>query len=234
VRVRLFCFPFGGGGSLAFRPWVGTFPPTVELDAVQLPGRESRFSEPALTSWPPLVNALADAIAPFLDLPFAFYGHSLGTLVAFELALELRRRRMRLPFHLLVSGRNAPNRAPSRRRPLDLSDDEFVAELRALDGTPEEVFAHPELLEILLPILRADFRLNATYTHGDEPPLDLPVTAYGGRHDAEAAEQDLAAWSEVTTGPFQLRMMPGGHFFVNTHRDSFLRSLIDDLTATLP
>jgi medium-chain acyl-[acyl-carrier-protein] hydrolase len=234
ARVRLFCFPYGGAGSLAFRDWTRAFPSSVELAAVQLPGRENRFTEPAISDWPPLVNALANAIVPVLDRPFAFYGHSLGTLVAFELALELRRRGGPLPFHLIVSGRGAPHRPPSRRRSLDLSDDELVAELRMLGGTPEEVFEYPELLETLLPTIRADFRLHTTYAVSDERPLDVPVTAYGGLDDAEAAEEDLGAWRDLTGGPFRVRMFPGGHFFLNTARDPFLRALVEDLTATMP
>jgi medium-chain acyl-[acyl-carrier-protein] hydrolase len=234
ARARLFCFPYGGAGSLAFREWTRAFPPSVELAAVQLPGRENRFPEPAFADWPPLVSALADAVLPALDRPFAFYGHSLGALVAFALALELRRRGGPLPFHLVVSGRGAPHRPPARRRPIDLTDEELAAELRTLGGTPEEIFEHPELLEMLLPTLRADFRLNATYAMGDEPPLDVPVTAYGGLDDAEAAEEDLVAWRDLTGGPFRARMFPGGHFFLNTARDAFLRTLVEDLTATLP
>jgi len=226
---RLFCFPYGGAGALTFRSWKSLVPPAVDLCAIQLPGRETRFSEPLPNDMRSAVVAIADAVRPLLDMPFAFYGHSLGTLFAFEVARELRRRGWPLPRALAVSGRSAPQLKLQRPDTHLLPDAEFVEELRSLEGTRAEVFDHPELLDLMLPVLRSDFRLNETYSCSVDAPFELPILAYGGEDDAEANRDELDAWRSHTTGEFALRLFPGGHFFINTDRDAFVRTLLRDL-----
>ena len=212
--LRLFTFPFAGGGARAFSAWPGHLPPEVELFAAQLPGREGRFKETPHVRLVDLVRDLAVAIGPHLDVPYAFFGHSMGALVAFTLARELRRMGAREPQLLMVSGRRAPQ-LPDADPPIHaLPEEEFLQELRELNGTPEAVLQNEELLQLLLPILRADFAVCETYEYAPEAPLSCPIVAFGGKDDADAPEEDIAAWSHQTTGSFSQRMFPGDHFYL--------------------
>ncbi len=215
-RLRLFCFPYAGGGAFAFRKWAERVPHGVELCGVQLPSREGRFKEPAYTRLTDLVRDLAEVVGTATDVPFAFFGHSMGALVAFALARELRRANVSGPELLLVSGRRAPQR-PDPDPPIHaLPLPEFLQELRELNGTPEAIFRDEELLQLLVPILRADFEVCETFEYEHERPLDCPIAAFGGTVDPDVAREDLEAWAEQTTASFSLRMFPGDHFyFVN-------------------
>lgn len=229
ARLRLFCFPYAGGGAAAYRGWAGVLPQEVEVCPVQLPGRESRLRDQPFDRLKPLVAALADALVPHFDLPFAFFGHSMGSLLSFELARELRRRGRPEPLHLFVSARRAPQ-VPSREEPIhDLPEPEFLARLRELNGTPEEVLQHEELMRLLTPILRADFAVNETYTYEPELPLDLGISAFGGLSDHDITKEDLAGWRDQTTGRFRLRMLPGDHFFLHSGRELIVDALSRDL-----
>ena len=212
ARLRLFCFPYAGGGATTYRTWGHEMPPEIEVCPVQLPGREQRLREKPFTRMAPLVEALAEALDPLFDLPFAFFGHSMGAVIAYELAHRLRPARS--PIQLLVSARRPPQ-LPREDATWTLPRDEFRARLREMDGTPQEVLEHEELMELMEPLLRADFELNDTYEPPERPPLELPVTAFGGIGDAEVPRETLAAWGELTTGPFRLRMFPGGHFYLH-------------------
>ncbi|HEX2190639.1 MAG TPA: alpha/beta fold hydrolase [Longimicrobiaceae bacterium] len=213
--VRLLCLPFAGGAASAYRAWPELMGEDVEVSAVQLPGREMRLREPPFDRVEPLVAALADVLDPTLDRPYAVFGHSMGALIGFELARELRRRGRPLPVALVASGRNAPH-LPARD-PLmhPLPEPEFLERLRTFEGTPEAVLEHQELMQLLIPLLRADFAVNEAYTHREEAPLDLPLLAMGGDADPEVSREGLEAWSGYTTGPFTLEVYPGGHFFLN-------------------
>ena len=215
AQVRLLCLPFAGGAASAYRAWGDLMGDDVEVTAVQLPGREMRLREPPFDRVGPLVTALADMLEAVSDgRPFAVFGHSMGALIGFELVRELRRRGRTLPVALVASGRNAPH-LPARD-PLmhPLPDDEFVARLREFEGTPEAVLEHEELMRLLIPLLRADFAVNEAYDHTPEAPLDLPLLAMGGTDDPEVSREGLEAWSAYTSGPFDLRIYPGGHFFL--------------------
>jgi medium-chain acyl-[acyl-carrier-protein] hydrolase len=229
ARLRLFCFPYAGGGASAYRGWAAALPADVEVCPVQLPGRESRLREPAFERPEPLIAALADLLQGHLDLPFAFFGHSMGAMISFELAREQRRRGAPLPLHLFVSARRAPQ-VPAREEPIhDLPEPEFLAKLRELNGTPEEVLQHAELMRLLMPVLRADFAVNETYGYRQEEPLGMGISAFGGLGDHEVTRDDLALWSEHTRGPFRLRMLPGDHFFLHSGRDLIAESMARDL-----
>lgn len=229
TRLRLFCFPYAGGGAAVYRGWSAYLPPEVQLCAVHLPGRGNRFGEPAVSSAGVLVETLAADLGPYFDLPFAFFGHSMGALVGFELTRHLRDRGLPLPEHLLVSGRRAPQR-PNEKRPLHaLPEDEFLHELRELDGTPEEILREPELMELFSPILRADFQLCETYAFVPGEPLEVPITAFGGLEDRDVTRDDLLAWREHTRGGFRLRMFPGGHFFLHAARQSLVHAVAEEL-----
>lgn len=231
--VRLFCFPYAGGGAVIYRGWGGILPRHVEVCAAQLPGRGARVKEPAATQLGALVRALADALEDNLERPFAFFGHSMGALICFELARHLRERGGPQPNHLFVSGRRAPQLPGTERVIHDLPEPEFIEELRRLQGTPTEVLEHPELMQLLSPLLRADFSLAETYAYAPGTPLDCPISAFGGLQDEEVGREELEGWKEQTTGRFKLRMMPGNHFFLNDVQQPLLRSIAEDLSSLI-
>jgi medium-chain acyl-[acyl-carrier-protein] hydrolase len=216
ASLRLFCLPYAGGGSSIFRAWGETLPTTVDVCPVQLPGRENRFEERPFTNLRDLVETLAHALDPYLDRPFALFGHSMGALIAFELARQLRRESRAAPAHLLVSGFRAPQ-LPGREDPIhNLPQTEFMDELRELNGTPEEILQVSELMELLLPVLRADFTMVETHTHSPEAPLACPISAYGGLDDRHATRETLAPWRDQTQERFSLELLPGDHFFLRS------------------
>jgi medium-chain acyl-[acyl-carrier-protein] hydrolase len=228
ARLRLFCFPYSGAGASIYYRWIGQLPRGINVCPVELPGRASRVAEPPYTQLSPLVDAAAEALLPYLHLPFALLGHSMGALVCFELARLLRRRGLQ-PVRLFASGHGAPQ-LPERDPPIHaLSEPEFVEKLREFGGTPEEVLANAELRELLLPILRADFAVCETYAYTAEEPLDCPISAFGGLADREVPGEDLDAWRVQTRGAFTLRMFPGDHFFLQTAQPFVLRSVARDL-----
>ena len=229
AKVRLFCFPYAGGGASVFRGWADGLPGSVEVRPVQLPGRETRFGEPAFTRLPPLVEALAEALRPCLDRPFAFFGHSLGALVAFELARRLHRGHDVQPVCLFVSGCGAPPTRTPETSLHTLPAAAFREGLRRLNGTPQEVLDNDDLMDFLFPTLRADFALCETYAYRAGPPLDCPVSALGGLGDDRVSRDDLDAWREQTTGPFRLRMLPGNHFFLQTAQQPLLQAVAQEL-----
>jgi medium-chain acyl-[acyl-carrier-protein] hydrolase len=185
--------------------------------------------ERPFTRLTPLVEALTEAIFPLLDKPFAFFGHSLGALVSFELARELRRRYGMHPVRLFASSGHAPQ--IPHRGPLihTLPQREFLAELRRLNGTPKEVLEHEELMEIMLPLIRADFALYETYAYEHDSPLSCPIAAFGGSHDRKVSHGDLAAWRCQTSGSFSSRMFPGDHFFMNANLPLLLEAVCQEL-----
>jgi medium-chain acyl-[acyl-carrier-protein] hydrolase len=233
ARLRLFCFPYAGGGASLFRTWADDLPPAVEVCPIQLPGRENRFIEPRYTHVAPLIAALGEALHPYLDKPCALFGHSMGALIAFELARYLRQRDGFIPERLFVAAHRAPQ-LPYRRPPLHpLPDPAFTAALRRLNGTPPGVLEHVELWELMLPLLRADFTLAETYTYTPDEPLTCPISAFGGMGDHEVDWEDIAAWSEQTRGSFTLRMLTGDHFFLHSARTLLLPAISQDLAAAV-
>lgn len=225
----MFCFPYAGGGASAYRGWAASLPGDVEVCPVQLPGRESRLREQPFTRSEALIPAVADALEPYMDMPFVFFGHSMGGMISFELSRELRRRDRTPPLHIFVSGRRAPQ-VPAREEPIhDLPEPEFIVKLRELNGTPEEVLQHAELMKLLVPILRADFAVNETYTYTQEEPFDIGISAFGGLGDDEVTKEDLELWRSQTRGRFRLRMLPGDHFFLHSGKDLLTEAIARDL-----
>jgi len=227
VKMRLFCFPFAGGSAQAFKDWAEFMPKDVQLAAIQYPGRSSRFTEPALTEVEPMVATLHREIRPFLDKPFAFFGHSLGAALSFEVARKLQAEG-RAPGYLLVSGRRAPHLPRNRELIYNLPEDAFRAKIRELNGTPPEILEHEELMDLMAPILRADFTLSETYAFKSGIKLTVPMAAFGGVKDPDVEEDAIKAWGEHTDGPFAAHMLPGDHFFLNAgqSRETLLKSAI--------
>jgi surfactin synthase thioesterase subunit len=237
ARLRLFCFPFAGGRASVFNSWVDELPLDVrrqiELYSVRLPGREASRKEGLLSQLSPLLDVLAPIICSYLTLPFVFFGHSMGALISFELARRLRRQRVPGPVHMVVSGHRAPQLRDPHPPIHQLPDLEFLAKVRNLGGTPEEVLQKPELMELLLPVIRADLAICEGYAYRTEEPLDCSITAFGGTDDGRVSRRELSAWHTQTSKSFFLRMFPGGHFFIQTAQLHVVRVLGQDLTQVL-
>lgn len=229
AKIRLFCFPYAGGTSVIYRTWGKALGPSIAVCPAHLPGRERRLTEKPYTSAQAVVEAVAKAIIPYLDRPFAFFGHSMGALISFELARHLRRLNQPAPKHLFLSGRSAPQFGKKERATYNLPTDEFAEELRRLNGTPREVLEHQELMDLMIPLLRADFEVCETYDYTPEPALDCPITAFGGLYDETVTSEMVDAWREQTSSKFRLSMMPGDHFFIHSAQDRILPIISQEL-----
>ncbi len=223
--LQLFCFPYAGGSPLVFRGWPDSLPKAVEVCPVHLPGRGMRLAEPPFTQMLPLVETIAAALLPYTDRPFAFFGHSMGALISFELARLLHRRHGVEPAHVFVSGCSAPQFPDAIPRLSSLPEPEFLQKLRCLNGTHKEVFENSELMQLLVPVLRADFSVCESYVYTDASPLNCPISVFGGLQDAETSRDQLEAWRCHTSAHFSLQMFPGDHFFLHTSRPLLLRAL---------
>lgn len=229
AAYRLFCFPYAGGAANVYQSWGLKLPANIEVGLVNLPGRGIRWKETAFTHLPALITALGQTIQPELSKPFAFFGYSLGSLVCFELARYLRKEAGQTPVHLFVAAYSAPH-IPRKKRALhNLPKAEFLEALRDYNGTPEAVLQHEELMELLIPTLRADFALFETYTHTPDTPLDCPVSAFGGLEDPDVNHENLVAWNKHTSNTFTAKMLPGHHFFFQEQEDMLLKSIADML-----
>jgi medium-chain acyl-[acyl-carrier-protein] hydrolase len=231
ARFRLFCFPYAGGGTPIFRTWSRQLEPHIEVAPAVLPGRESRLREPACTRLEPIIDALARDIFPYLDKPFAFFGHSMGGLISFELARRLRQEHGIEPDHLFISGRRAPQLPEKDPHIHELPKPEFLAEVARFNGTPREVLAHAELREIIVPVLRADFAVCHTYTYQAGAPLSCSLTLLGGLQDEHASREKLEPWCVQTTGVCRLHMLSGDHFFINSEQAAILHIIRGELAS---
>lgn len=234
AALRLICLPFAGGAASAFRSWADALPESVEVRAIQLPGREGRFAEPAMRQLPQVLQALAGALRPITSCPYAVFGHSMGSILAFELVRLLRRQGQSMPRHLFVSGRRAPHLSLGRRPFHDLPEMDLVAEIRRFDGDAHGLLDSAEMRALLLPAVRADFALHDSYVYRDEAPLDVPMTAFGGMADATTSEDDLHAWQQHCLLPMSVQMYAGGHFFIETQRKHLLQAISAQLRLSTP
>jgi medium-chain acyl-[acyl-carrier-protein] hydrolase len=228
-RLRLFCLSHAGAGASIFYHWRSGLPEDIDVCPVQYPGRENRFMEPLFIEIKPLVEAAAEALCRRLDRPFAIFGHSLGALVAFELARIFRDRYSAYPVHLFVSGHQAPQVDFDREPIHALPHEQFIKKLREFNGMPKEVLEHDELMEIMVPVLRADFAMAETYFYEKDAPLDCPITACGGLDDKYVDHEGLNLWAQQTSKTFSLRMFPGDHFYLNHDRDLLLQVISREL-----
>ncbi|MEO8971260.1 MAG: thioesterase domain-containing protein [Ktedonobacteraceae bacterium] len=230
ARLRLFCFPYAGGGASIYQIWNTILASEIEVCPVQLPGRENRMKERAIADFAELIETLVDVLQPYLNQPFAFFGHSMGALISFGLSRELRRQGHPLPVHLFASAYRAPQFPNQDEPPLhSLPESVLVKKLLEMNGTRREILDDPELRSFILPILRADFSVCESYVHTAEAPLPCPITAFGGLQDSRVSRQSLMAWREQTSDQFALRMLPGDHFFLQNMRTPLLQIITQKL-----
>jgi medium-chain acyl-[acyl-carrier-protein] hydrolase len=220
--------PYAGGAASIYRSWPNAFPSDIDVCAVELPGRGTRLNEKPYTSISLLVDALCRAILPFLDRPFALFGHSMGALLAFETARLMGRVYQITPSHLFISGHSAPQ-FPMRYPAHDMAEKELIELLKNLSGTPPEIFQNRELMDLMLPILRADFALCESYKYLEDRPLECPISVFAGLNDEETPRAHLEGWREHTTGPFNLRMLPGGHFFIHGSQKQIMECVMREI-----
>ena len=229
AAVRLFCIPYAGGRAGLFRKWSRGLGECVEVCPVELPGHGRRFAERPLDSVSSLVDQLATDLQTLIDRPFAMFGHSLGGLIAFELAREFRRRFRVEPVRLLVAAVSAPRITGCHPRARVLSDGELLDRVQRLAGTPQTILDDRELMQMALRVIRADFAAFNAYQYRDEPPLSCPISAFVGDRDPEVRPQASLAWAYETRNVFSLRRFRGGHFFVQDSEQDVLQVLSEEL-----
>jgi medium-chain acyl-[acyl-carrier-protein] hydrolase len=231
--LRLFCFPYAGAGASIYRLWPNHLSENIEVVAIHPPGRAHRLREPSRTRIEAMVESALCILEPLTDRPFAVFGHSLGAVVAGEFARALQTQG-RPPAHLFVSSRPAP-RGPEQQLH-QLPHDDFIAAVNArYQGIPKEILAHPEVLELLLPSLRADIEALETFRLGvDRPKIACPTTVYGGEFDQTVSRADLEWWNEETAEPCRIRVFPGDHFYLNGEMGPMLADLSKALANIQP
>lgn len=229
ARLRLFCIPHAGTGASVFNRWVESFPAEIEVNAVQLPGHETRISETPFTRLGPLLTALGEAMLDRLDRPFALFGHSMGALVGFELTRLLRRDFRLSPTHLFLSGLR-PVHLPDTDPPLHTLDaDAALRELSTQYGAPATLLEDPELQRLMLPLIRADFEVCETYEYRHEEPLDCPVSVFGGTRDPRVSHRDLIEWQRHASTPITLRLIDGGHSLMESAAAEVAAGVLEQL-----
>jgi surfactin synthase thioesterase subunit len=228
---KLICFPFAGAGASLFRPWANTLADALVVVAVQLPGRENRFAETPYTHVEQAIDDLDAELDALLDgtSELTLFGHSLGAVLAYELALRVARSAPGLPSRLIVSGSPSPSR-PRARRASGLGDAEFLAQVHEFAGYSHPSLEDPEMRELLLPVLRADVEMHEAYSSHDKAALDMPVIAVRGRDDELVSAADVAAWQEVTTQSLQTVEVEGGHMYL-ADRPELLYGLLRQTVA---
>jgi len=226
ARFRLFCFPYAGGNASVYRPWQEALTRAgIEVCPLELPGRLARLREAPFSELETMVETLARVLRPILSEPFAFFGYSMGALVAFELARYLRRTGAPTPERLLVAARPAPQLPPRGRALHDLSDEALLAEIAGLYGAlPEAVLADVAFRAIVVDVLRNDLALLSRYRYREESALGYPIVAFGGRDDPSVSTDELAAW-RAHASEFTLELFDGGHFFLNANRTRILEEV---------
>ena len=229
TKLRLFCCHPAGSGASIFRSWVNYLHPEIELCALQLPGRETRIREPLYTQLSPLIDTLNEVLSPHLETcPFAFFGHSLGALICFALARKLRYQQLPEPIHLFISGRRPPH-IPIEEPIHQEVGQILIDKLREFGGTSEAVLQNTELMSLFVPIFRADLTINETYFYTIEPPLNSPITAFGGIEDSSVNQEELSLWNQHTSNSFQLEMFPGNHMFFLEQTQPLIDKISHDL-----
>ncbi|NEO02099.1 MAG: thioesterase [Moorea sp. SIO3I7] len=228
-RVRLFCFHYLGGGASVFRKWSDHLSPDLEVCPIQMPGREGRIDEQPFVRMPALVETLAEVLYPYLDKPFAFYGHSMGALISFEVARQLRRQYGLNPVHLFVAAYYAPHLLSPFQSLGEWNDSLLIKKLPRLLDAPKSSLENADFLQALLPTVKADLQILSNYTFLEENPLNCPIWAFGGLQDDRVKQDDISAWRKHTSSTFKLEMFPGKHLFLLRKRKLILSAISQGL-----
>jgi medium-chain acyl-[acyl-carrier-protein] hydrolase len=234
ARVRLFCFPYAGGGASIFHSWADRLPSDIETIGIQMPGLESRIMEPPVETSSTVVEMLLPVMYSSIDKPFVLFGHSLGAFICFELTRRLRERYGLQPLHMFVAGIRAPQILNQNPTIYNLPETEFLEKLqRRYSGVPDEILENPDILQLVLPGLRASLKMYECYKYIEDEPLDCDITAFGGYQDRGTTTEDLEAWRYQTNRSFSLQMFSGNHFFINSEQEHFLQTLSSELMRIL-
>jgi medium-chain acyl-[acyl-carrier-protein] hydrolase len=218
AELRIFCFPYAGGSAVTYMDWVKHLPANIEVVIVQPPGRGPRMFESLFTNMDALITELVQLIPSMLNKPYIFYGHSLGSRVAFELMNQLKKHQLSLPIHFIASGSKGPHLLPIKKAIYQLPENEFIEELKQLSGTPTAVLENKELMDLFIPLLRADFEIADTYSYQGNEKFDCLLTVLGGEEDDITIEQ-LNSWKKFFNQEKQVNLLPGGHFFIDSHSE---------------
>ncbi len=229
AKYRLFCFPYAGGGALVYRNWPNFFPENFEVCFVHLPGREKRLNEKPFRDVFSLVEALIPGLLPYLDKPFIFFGYSMGALIGYETASILQKKFNVRPELLVVSAHNAPGVCVNEEKVHTLDDERFIQKLREMKGTDEALLQNKEIMDLLLPILRADFAISENYSSKENYSLNCPIMAIGGTEDPDVPEKNLSLWQNYTNSLFNLRMLQGGHFFIHRNEKMLTELIVKEV-----
>ena len=228
--LRLFLFPYAGGAPAVFTKWPAEFPDNIETNIIHYPGRGSRFNEAPIKELSVLVQEINHAIQPLLDKPFIFFGHSMGGMITFELARQLRQQNLPQPQILFISACGAPQLPDPNHAIHSLPDSEFIKSLQKLNGLPFDVINNSELMQLLLPILRADFEAVEDHKYiFNEDQLECPIVAFGGSDDIHVSRERLEGWAAQTSAGFKSQYFSGDHFFINTARRSVINFMIAEI-----
>ncbi len=233
AEIRFFCFPFAGGSPYIFRNWLEFLPVWSEVGSIQLPGRGGRLFETPYRRIENLIEDLSEAMMPFIDKPFACFGHSMGALLIFELARFWRINSIKMPEIIFVSGCVAPQVYEKEKPIHKLPDNDLIGELNRLGGTPQELLENAELMQLVLPALRADFEMLHFYSHKPEPAFNFPIAAFGGDSDKDVDFARLQAWREQTTNDFSMEIFSGDHFFLLSQTLPLLEKINEKLKVRL-
>lgn len=234
AKLRLFCFPHAGGGAHIYHSWTDDLPSRIEVCGLQLPGRENRSHEPPFTDIFKLTREIAKAIKPLSDKSYAFYGHSMGALIAYEVTRILAREQDKLPAFLFIGARRAPHIPTRKQHQVHTLDDRSIIQVvRQLEGTSSKIISDERVIDYFLPVIRADFALFEKYCYIPEEPIACPIIAFGGTLDKECSKEDIALWRQHTKGYFDMHLLSGGHFFHQHQRQNLLRIIASYLECFL-
>lgn len=228
-KIRLICFPYAGGSASFFHSWNDMLPKEIEIMAIELPGRSSRIKEPLLTDFTELLDKLESLDELYKGKPFAFFGHSMGASIAFELSRRLEKKNKPLPVHLFISGREPPNKTGKKKTIHNLPEEEFIEEIVNLNGMPEEILDNTELMDLISPVLRADCQLLETWSYIEDEKLSIPITVLVGDKDPSVNLANANKWAELSNNKFEILQFPGDHFFINNEKQVVLDAITDRL-----
>jgi len=223
AKVRLFCFPYAGSSAIVtYKYLVDSLPEFVEVCPVEFPGRGTRMGEKLIDNIEEILLNISKSFEDWLDKPFMFFGHSMGALISYELVFKIYGKYNKLPLKLYVSAHKAP--FLERGGPImhKLDKENFIRELKKMNGIAKELFEHSELMELMLPIIRNDYAVCENYSHKNKEKINIPITAFGGLYDKDVKEEHIKQWSEVTNSEFSHFLLEGDHFFITKEKEKFL------------